>query len=1408
MQIVRLLRSCYDGDEHLVLYNDSYKRAKQLNPNAIGDFPDRLASRLHFFSKFSRAFLEPDFVDLNGKSPLLMFPYFNEKDGQDILADHYLRLEVAQNLVSTFESLHHISAEGFGVWGIQNLLFSDQLCILPPLWLNLKPNELKTIQEVSGLFVAPELLEGKHPTPRSDIYILGKILELLIPQEYIPSVQPIISRMTHGDPNQRPTHFAHHFQRYSFQQISFSSKTPGRREIAFPQTIERHQEVSSLLQWIETHQKKGMTSIMLTGEPELAKDQFMKSIENELRNSDWSVIESPDSSVFIKELVQLIENPEVVGLTMKELESLWNCDMTKPSEIPIPIVRMLFSIIPKIALWVPDWVKIDPFLLDLLKELQEHSANRTVLLFTAASANQSIWKFDLEYELQPFDRKKTKAIVENLFSPAFTLEHPDFPQWLFHVSGGYPTDLFDILQELSNQNMLTIQNNQWVLIGDFTTLDGFEKRINHSLSTLDSNTKHFISLLSCLSSTFDQTELDLLYEVMNLNSAQRKPFIEKAIDSGLIIKKTDGPYFFTLQTTWKDMYSALDPRNKTPIHKTLGQSKLPLSKKAWHHKNEGKTRTAIALYIRASRKAFFSEKKTQEALTFLHEGMDLIKPGVSRGSTHDFSFVTAYEAFLLTHLGISIPDGTIGILQEQPRFLPLLMTLLNQKRIFPQVIHLYETRKDGCDENRAHSSLSHYRILFEYAYALFKSGKGELSSNIAREILGSIHQTKAYFYRELQIRCYSLLMEIYHQTNNATQWYATMEKAVNIAEQHGFFYLLPQIYSVASQFLFIFDPISSKTLLNKAITVSKNHLSLYKASKPLLEMAYNSLYSGKITLMFGFLEQIRQMDKRFHDPEVIAEAYILESYFHSYNKQPQEALEDLDKAKKIHVSRNTQKRIARGIAIAHILNHQWESLEEYIRTFDSEYRWEYGFDNALAIYRSKTKKEIHEAFSRFRSENRLFVEEMMLGFWETLSRNIPEDYEAFLQTIIIDLTKDRLSLSLSLALEALAKHYYIQNQQMKAQKAFKRALNMYKNNGFHEAAKKLSVFFQGKEEYIEEDFYYISSIVSANPDPTSTARETVKRIEKTFYAQRVELEVLHEIINFSKTINSNAHAPDLLNEFTAWLATLVPFRKGIIFVSEGDQIVHHGSCFVNKDEIPALIEEVRNESTRPQRNPFRIKNEFPLDERKRVTLYFSNPSLSLNPEDFERIVLLTEELEPILSMAVRNSMSYRSSILDPLTRLYTRWFYQQRLDEEFEKAERYQFPLAIIMADIDHFKLVNDQFGHSKGDEVLRSIASIFRKICRRIDIIGRYGGEEFIVILPNTTTESAFQIAERLRLEVESMDEFPFRITMSFGIANTQDQPFGSAQSLIQSADSALFLAKNHGRNRVSSVCHTKQIP
>jgi len=166
---------------------------------------------------------------------------------------------------------------------------------------------------------------------------------------------------------------------------------------------------------------------------------------------------------------------------------------------------------------------------------------------------------------------------------------------------------------------------------------------------------------------------------------------------------------------------------------------------------------------------------------------------------------------------------------------------------------------------------------------------------------------------------------------------------------------------------------------------------------------------------------------------------------------------------------------------------------------------------------------------------------------------------------------------------------------------------------------------------------------------------------------------------------------------------------------------------------------------------------------------------------------------------MRNSISYRSSILDPLTKLHTRWYYTQRLEEEFEKSQRLGSSLSSIMGDIDDFKKINDGFGHKVGDEVLIAVAKTLKDLTRKYDVVGRYGGEEFVVILPDTGEENAFAIAERMRESIQNLSIFPFKVTMSFGVSSTESERFEKHQDLIVAADKAMYYSKNRGKNLVS---------
>jgi diguanylate cyclase (GGDEF)-like protein len=169
-------------------------------------------------------------------------------------------------------------------------------------------------------------------------------------------------------------------------------------------------------------------------------------------------------------------------------------------------------------------------------------------------------------------------------------------------------------------------------------------------------------------------------------------------------------------------------------------------------------------------------------------------------------------------------------------------------------------------------------------------------------------------------------------------------------------------------------------------------------------------------------------------------------------------------------------------------------------------------------------------------------------------------------------------------------------------------------------------------------------------------------------------------------------------------------------------------------------------------------------------------------------------------------------VRDYLTGLYNRKFFMERFSEELAWASRYNEPLSFIILDIDHFKKINDTYGHSSGDEVLRQLACTLSGLLRAHDVFARYGGEEFVALLSNTTNEDACAIADKLRAGVEADDfrcegnKVKLPVTISLGVSTSVDPSDLSAEFLINQADAALYQAKAAGRNRVVSAFEPAQ--
>ncbi|MEW6765418.1 MAG: diguanylate cyclase [Pseudomonadota bacterium] len=181
----------------------------------------------------------------------------------------------------------------------------------------------------------------------------------------------------------------------------------------------------------------------------------------------------------------------------------------------------------------------------------------------------------------------------------------------------------------------------------------------------------------------------------------------------------------------------------------------------------------------------------------------------------------------------------------------------------------------------------------------------------------------------------------------------------------------------------------------------------------------------------------------------------------------------------------------------------------------------------------------------------------------------------------------------------------------------------------------------------------------------------------------------------------------------------------------------------------------------------------------------------------QRISQQTERIRTLLTTSQEQAM------IDPLTMCYNRRYLTQRMDDLIAQHARHGHSFAVLMIDIDHFKNVNDQWGHLCGDEVLRLVAEILRNLSRSGDVCARYGGEEFCILLPNSTREGAHLLGERIRLEIINKRKqvtCARDIPLSVSIGVAEYAPGEDSQQIIKRTDSALYAAKTQGRNRVSA--------
>ncbi|MEZ4751974.1 MAG: diguanylate cyclase [Bdellovibrionota bacterium] len=207
-----------------------------------------------------------------------------------------------------------------------------------------------------------------------------------------------------------------------------------------------------------------------------------------------------------------------------------------------------------------------------------------------------------------------------------------------------------------------------------------------------------------------------------------------------------------------------------------------------------------------------------------------------------------------------------------------------------------------------------------------------------------------------------------------------------------------------------------------------------------------------------------------------------------------------------------------------------------------------------------------------------------------------------------------------------------------------------------------------------------------------------------------------------------------------------------------------------------------------------------LEEQNKTLVTKESELKTLNTELEKKVEERTQELRKA------NARLSELAMTDPLTKVFNRRAFFEKFDHEIERSRRYTHPICVAMIDVDHFKLFNDMEGHPLGDEALKRVANILKANIRKIDILCRYGGEEFCLVMPETDVGTGLEICERLRNAIETTvfqgAEQKAYLTISIGISGFPEDG-QSRGDLIQMADQALYAAKKAGRNRVVSGQH-----
>jgi diguanylate cyclase (GGDEF)-like protein/PAS domain S-box-containing protein len=335
--------------------------------------------------------------------------------------------------------------------------------------------------------------------------------------------------------------------------------------------------------------------------------------------------------------------------------------------------------------------------------------------------------------------------------------------------------------------------------------------------------------------------------------------------------------------------------------------------------------------------------------------------------------------------------------------------------------------------------------------------------------------------------------------------------------------------------------------------------------------------------------------------------------------------------------------------------------------------------------------------------------------------------------------------------------------------------------------------------------------------------ETLARIRSqlTIYGLQKKLESVNNELDqrVVELTNSQEQLHERENKLSAFVKalpniTFVHDEEGRyleIYSNETENIVADVEDMIGKkisDFIPANVAEMKLDAIKSvikTGHTKTIEYQIPVQGGKKLWFEGRIVAMETEPEGKGKVICVTTEITERIELY---QQIQSLSIMDPGLNCFNRRKFLELAEQEIARASRYNHPLSLMILDVDHFKEINDSSGHLYGDQVLKQIVEVFAKTIRKTDILGRYGGDEFVILFPETDMRGAVEIAERLRQKVEQIPltgkNETLKITISGGLACLEPMEIKALKlkDIMDEADKALYQAKADGRNQIHTNC------